>query len=68
MYIMPCILLVLETEHDIDRVVFLSSRDLEEYLNTINQKDYLRKNILFYINDEYDDDISKIYKRRYLKN
>lgn len=60
------VLLMLENEHDIQYHQFNSSECLEKYLNTINQKEYCRKNILFIIDGELDYEMSKIYKKRYL--
>jgi hypothetical protein len=59
------VLLILENEHDIEHHQFSSSEGLEKHLNTIKQKEYCRKNILFFIDSELDYEMSKIYKNRY---
>ncbi len=61
------ILLILETENDIHRNIFYSSESLEDFLKTINLDDYLRKNIILYIDDEMCFELSKVYNKRYLK-
>jgi hypothetical protein len=58
---------VLENEHEIQQHQFGTIEGLEKYLNTINQKEFCRKNILFIIDGELDYEMSKIYKKRYLK-
>jgi len=60
------VFLILENEHNIEHHQFNSSEELEKYLTTIKQKEYCRKNILFYIDNELNYEMSKIYKNRYL--
>ena len=60
------ILLVLETEDDIHQVLFDSNEGLEDFFKKINLNDYLRKNIILYIDDEMNYEMSKIYCKRYL--
>jgi hypothetical protein len=60
------LILVLENEHNRQYHQFNSSEGLEKYLTTINQKEYCRKNILFYIDNELNYKISNLYKNRYL--
>jgi hypothetical protein len=60
------VLLILENKHDIEGHKFNSSEGLEKYLTTIKQKKYCRKNILFYIDNELNYEMSNIYKNRYL--
>ena len=61
------VLLILENEYDIQHYLFSSSEDLEKYLNTINQKEYIYKNILFIVDGEVNHIMSKIYKKKYLR-
>ncbi len=58
--------LVLETEDDLKHNMFNSTESLEDFLKTINLNDYLRKNIIFYIDDEMNYEMSKIYCKRYI--
>jgi hypothetical protein len=60
------LILVLENEDGRQYHQFNSSEGLEKYLTTIKQKEYCRKNILFYIDNELNYEMSKIYKNRYL--
>jgi len=59
--------LILETEDDIIYNMFNSTESLEDFLKTINLNDYLRKNIIFYIDDEMNYEMSKIYCKRYIR-
>jgi len=61
------ITLILETEDDIIHNMFNSTESLEDFLKTINLNDYLRKNIIFYIDDEMNYEMSKIYCKRYIR-
>jgi hypothetical protein len=63
---MSFILLILETEHDIESYQFNSAAGLEEFLTTIKNKEYCYKNITFYTNNELNWHLSKIYRKRYL--
>jgi hypothetical protein len=63
---MSFILLILETEHDIESYQFNSAAGLEEFLTTIKNKEYCYKNITFYTNNELNWAMSKIYRERYL--
>ena len=47
---------------------FYSSDALEDFLKENDMKKYIYKNIIFYINDEMNYKMSKIYKKRYLTN
>ena len=61
------ITLILETEDDIIHNMFNSTESFEDFLKTINLNDYLRKNIIFYIDDEMNYEMSKIYCKRYIR-
>lgn len=47
---------------------FYSTNALEDFLKENDMKKYIYKNIIFYINDEMNFEMTKIYKKRYLTN
>jgi hypothetical protein len=60
------IVLVLENDTDIYHHQFYKTDDLEMYLKKINQEDYMRTNIIVYIDGELNFLLSKLFKKRYL--
>lgn len=60
------LLLILENNTDREHHQFFSSDALEDFIKTINFKDYTHTNILFYVDDKLNYDITKIYCERYL--
>ena len=60
------VVLILEDECDKEYHTFYSSEDLETYLNTTNFQKHIRKNILFYLDDELNYKMSNMYKKKYL--
>ena len=60
------VVLILENDTDIKHYICYSGADLEDVIKSINFKDYIRCNILFYIDDEISYEMTKIYKERYL--
>jgi len=61
------LILKLETETDIEYIIFNSSYGLEEYLKTINLNYYIYSRILFKIDDEIEFSITRLYNERYLR-
>ena len=59
--------LILEVDHNIEHHTFYSSEDLETYLNTNNLEKYIRKNILFYVDNELNYKMSDMYRKKYLR-
>jgi hypothetical protein len=62
---MQLILIVEDTDNKY-RYEFGSSVELENFLLSIELNKYSYKNILFYVDDELNFGMSKIYKKRYL--
>ena len=60
------LVLILEDDTSINYYSFDSSKALEDYLKNINLDNFLRKNILFYIDDEINDKLTELYKKKYL--
>jgi hypothetical protein len=60
------LILILEDTDNKYRYEFGSSVELENLLLSIELNKYSYKNILFYVDDELNFGMSKIYKKRYL--
>jgi hypothetical protein len=58
--------LVLEDNDKISHNVFLSSDELEDFLESIDLYTYIYTNIIVCIDDELNWEMTKIYKKRYL--
>jgi len=61
------IVLILEDEDNIYHNWFNSTNGFEDFLTTIDLKNYERTNILFYYDGEMNDCVSKLYHDRYIK-
>ncbi len=60
------LVLILEDELNIEQLIFYSGEDLETYLNTTNNENHIRKNILFHVDDVLNYKMSDMYRNRYL--
>jgi hypothetical protein len=47
---------------------FYSTDAFEQFLKENDIKKYIRVNLIFYLNDEINMEMTKIYKKRYLQN
>ena len=61
------IILILETADDREHNHFNNTDCLEDFLKTINLKDYEYTGILFMVDGECNHAMTKIYKKRYLQ-
>jgi len=59
------LILILEDENTKYIYECGSTNDLEEVLLSKNLKQYCYKNILFYVDNDLNIEMSKIYKKRY---
>ena len=60
------VILILETDDDIENHIFNNTDCLEDFLKTINLNEYEYTSILFLLDGECHHNMTKIYKKRYI--